>query len=101
MRAQAAKPSESWLALPAVMKPSSPMTGGSFARPSALVEGRLHSSMSMATSCLLVSPVSRSTTILVTLLVTISSAKRPASWAAAVRRWLWREYSSWASREMS
>ena len=43
---QAEAPSESWLALPAVMNWSSPRTGFSLARPSMLVSGRLPSSRS-------------------------------------------------------
>ena len=45
-----------------------------------------------------VSPVSLSFTIIVVSIGTISSSKSPASWAAAVRIWLSREYSSWYSR---
>ena len=42
---QAEAPSESWLALPAVIHLSGPATGFSLARPSRLVSGRLPSSL--------------------------------------------------------
>ena len=48
MTTQAAAPSESWLALPAVTQPPS-MTGRRPARASAVVSGRLHSSRSSVT----------------------------------------------------
>ena len=47
--ALAEAPSESWLALPAVMKAPSPRTGLSLARPSRVVSGRLPSSLDSVT----------------------------------------------------
>lgn len=60
-------------------------TGVRLARPSAVVLGRLHSSMLSVTSSKDSSPVSLSTTFLVVVIGTISSSKRPFSCAAAVR----------------
>ena len=98
MTTQAEAPSESWLALPAVMKAPGPRTGSSFAKPSGEVSGRLPSSRSSVTACSLMSPVALSCTSFVVGSGTISSSKRPACWAAAVRSWLCSAYSSWASR---
>ena len=52
MMMQAEEPSESWLALPAVMLVLGPSTGFSAARPSSLVSGRLPSSLSSVISCI-------------------------------------------------
>src|SRR5829696_821037 len=62
MTTQAEAPSESWLALPAVMKAPGPRTGSSFARPSGEVSGRLPSSRSSVTACSLISAVALSCT---------------------------------------
>ncbi len=92
-------PSESWLALPAVMKAPSPRTGLSLARPSRVVSGRLPSSLASRVSTCRVSPVALSVTAMTALIGTISSSNSPASCAAAVRRWLSRANASCASRE--
>ena len=91
-------PSESWLALPAVIHLSGPITGCSLARPSMLVSGRLPSSLVSFTVFLVVSLVFLSVTSIVVSIGTISSSNLPACWPAAVRSWLCSEYSSCASR---
>ena len=81
-------PSESWLALPAVMNFPAPRTGSSFASPARVVSGRLPSSARSVTSSKLAAPLSLSVTCMVVVSGTISSSKRPACCAAAVRCWL-------------
>ena len=95
----AAAPSLSCEALPAVMTPPS-ITGLSLARPSRVVSGRLPSSSPSVTSLSEISPVALSCTFMVAVMGTISWSNLPACCAAAVRCWLWRAYSSWASRLM-
>ena len=67
----------------AVTLPSSSKAGARPARPSSVVCGRLHSSLSTVTSTWLSSPVSLSTLSIVACMGTISSAILPASTAAA------------------
>ena len=98
MMTAADAPSESWLALPAVIHLSGPATGCSLARPSRLVSGRLPSSLVSFTVFFETSWVFLSTTSIVVSIGTISSSNLPACWPAAVRIWLCSEYSSWASR---
>jgi len=95
---QAEAPSESWLALPAVIHLPSPRTGSRPASPSIVVVGRLQVSRSMTTSFSDTSPVSRSVTSMVVSKGTISSSKAPDCCPAAQRSWLCSEYSSWLSR---
>jgi alkylation response protein AidB-like acyl-CoA dehydrogenase len=95
-------PSESCDELPAVTEPW-PLVGSkcglSASRPSSVVSGRLHSSLSATTSSLpITSFVFLSNTDLVTLIGAISFLKKPSCWARAVRCWLSREYSSWTWR---
>ena len=97
MITHAEAPSESWLALPAVIVPFS-RTDLSEERPSIVVPGRLPSSWLSSTSPKLMSPVARSRIIFVAFIVMISSSKAPDSWPAAVRCWLWSPYSSCCSR---
>ncbi len=97
---QAEAPSDSWLALPAVMNWSSPRTGLSLARPSMLVSGRLPSSFSSVTVRLEISLVSLFSTAMTVVMGTISASKRPAFCAAAVRCWLISAYSSCFCRLM-
>src|SRR5262245_29659563 len=87
MITQAEAPSESWLALPAVMKPPS-RTGWSDESPSRVVSGRLPSSLLSVTGSKLSAFVFLSTTFLIDGSGAISWVKRPACCAAAVRRWL-------------
>ena len=94
------EPSDSWEALPAVIKASSPIIGLRLAKPSMVVEGRLQSSLSATAACSVISPVSLFLTFMMVFMGTISSSKAPVSWPAAVRCWLISEYSSCASREM-
>ena len=84
MTTQAAAPSDSWLAFPAVIVPPS-VTGGSEASPSAVVPGRLHSSALSVTGPRCTSPGPRSTTRRWVEMGTISASKRPFSCAAAFR----------------
>ncbi len=91
-------PSESWLALPAVIHLSGPITGCSLESPSMLVSGRLPSSLVSFTVFFETSCVFLSVTSIVVSIGTISSSNLPACWPAAVRSWLCSEYSSWASR---
>ena len=98
MTTQADAPSENWQALPAVMFLSPPLTGSSRARPSAVVSGRLPSSLASVTSSSQVLPVSLSVIRFTVLSGTISSSSLPAACAAAVRCSLMSAYSSWASR---
>ena len=88
MTTQAEAPSESWLALPAVMVPSALTTGLRPARPSAVVSGRLPSSWARVTDSSFVWPVALSVTTFTVLSGTISASSRPSRWAAAMRRWL-------------
>src|SRR6516225_7914838 len=76
MSTQAEAPSESWLALPAVMNWSSPRTGLSLARPSKLVSGRLPSSFSKVTVRLEISFVSLFSTCMTEVRGTISWSGR-------------------------
>src|SRR5437588_42455 len=91
IKTAAEAPSDNCEALPAVMKrPSltrwpSLNTGFSPARPSRLVSGRLPSSLSKVTDFFEVSPVLRSLTSMTDDNGAISSSKRPACCAAAVR----------------
>ena len=85
MITQAEAPSESWLALPAVIIASGPITGCRLCRPSSVVSARLPSSLVIVTSCFEISPVSLSLTAIVAVTGTISSSNLPAAWAAAVR----------------
>ena len=78
MTTHAEAPSESWLALPAVMCPFSPVTGLSAARPSSVVSGRLPSSCLSSVSSMRVSPDALSTTTFFVGIGTISASKRPA-----------------------
>ncbi len=98
MRMLAEEPSESWLALPAVIVVSPPITGLSEDRPSSVVSGRLPSSFAMVTSLSEISPLALSCTFMVTVTGTISLSNLPSACAAAVRCWLWSAYSSCASR---
>ena len=98
MTTQAEAPSESWLALPAVITPFSPATGLSAASPAALVSARLPSSWLSVTDSSRVSPVALSTVSFVVGSGTISPSKRPSRWPAAVRCWLDSAYSSCVSR---
>src|SRR3546814_17726528 len=82
---QADEPSESWLALPAVIVWPSPITGFRLASPSRVVSGRLHSSLFATTSFSLHSLVSFSITHLVALHAPISLAHLPAVYPAALR----------------
>ena len=89
-------PSESCDALPAVTVPSSSNAGGSPARPSIVLVGRLHSSRLTTTSAWLSSPVSLSTCSMVAGIDFASMAiklpglgtwpmwqrKRPETWIA-------------------
>ena len=84
---QAEAPSESWLALPAVIHLPS-RTGLSEASPSSVVSGRLPSSLLSVTCSKLSALVSLSTIFLVVGSGTISSSNFLACCAAAVRRWL-------------
>ena len=95
----AAEPSDSWLALPAVIEPPG-ITDWSDCRPSSVVSGRLPSSFESVTSLLEVSPVALSVTDMVVVAATISSSNLPAACAAAVRCCDWKAYSSIASRLM-
>ena len=99
MTTHADAPSESWLALPAVIVPFS-RTGFSPERPSIVVVGRLPSSWLNSTSPKLMSPVALSRIIFVAFIAMISSSKAPDSWPAAVRCWLCSPYSSCCSRLM-
>ncbi len=93
MITQADAPSESRLALPALMVlPSN--TGLILASPSAVLSGRGPSSLAIVTSCSETAFVSLSATAILVVKGTISSLKRPPWIAAAVRRWLSRPYSS-------
>ena len=94
----AAAPSDSWLAFPAVMNLSSPLTGFRPASPSIVVDGRLHSSPDRVKSSCVVSFVVLSITARVTPIGTISSANLPACCAAAIRCCERSEYSSCAAR---
>ncbi len=78
-------PSESWLALPAVMTLPGPRTGSSFSSPSSVVSGRLPSSLSSVTSRIETSPVSLSLTAIVAVTGMISSSNLPVRCASAVR----------------
>ena len=98
MTTAAEAPSESWLALPAVIHLSGPRTGSSLERPGRLVSGRLPSSLVSLTVFFDTSLVFLSVTSMVVSIGTISSSNLPACWPAAVRIWLCREYSSWAWR---
>jgi acetyl-CoA C-acetyltransferase/acetyl-CoA acyltransferase len=81
----------------AVIVPPS-RTGFTPASPSAVVSGRGPSSWASVTLRWLTSFVSLSITAVVTSIGAISASKRPASRAAAVRRWLSSPYSSCRSR---
>src|SRR5215472_6735740 len=81
MITQAEAPSESWLALPAVMKPPS-RTDWSDASPSRVVSGRLPSSLLSVTGSKLSAFVFLSTTFLIDGSGAISWMKRPACGAA-------------------
>ena len=99
MTTHADAPSENWLALPAATVP--PGTAGLIvATPSSVVSARIPSSEAIVTSFVDSACVSRSTTPIVTVIGTISAAKRPAASAAAARDWLRTPYSSCRSREM-
>ena len=87
MTTQADAPSESWLALPAVIHFPS-RTGLSDASPSSVVSGRLPSSLLSVTCSKLSALVFLSTTFLVVVIGTISSSNFLACCADAVRRWL-------------
>ena len=97
-------PSDSWLALPAVMYPPSDIvspflnTGDNEDSPSMFVLGLFPSSFSSVTSLSLISPVSLSWTFMIVLRGTISSSNAPLCCPDAVLCWDWREYSSWYSR---
>ena len=88
MTTHADAPSESWLALPAVMVPSALTTGLRAASPSAVVSARFPSSWVRVTASSRVSPVALSVTIFTLFSGTISASSRPSRWAAAIRRWL-------------
>src|SRR5438094_79139 len=84
MRSVAEAPSENWEELPAVTVPPSRKAGGSLARPSRVVSGRLHSSRSTVTSLVDFAPVALSVTSMVTVIGAISSFSLPDLCAAAV-----------------
>ena len=106
MMTLAEAPSESWLALPAVMNSPcwmvspEPKTGFRDFRPSSVVSARLPSSFDRVTSFREVSPVALSITSIVVDMGAISASSRPSAWAWAVRCCERRAYSSWASRLM-
>ena len=91
-------PSENWEEFPAVTVPPSLNAGGSFASPSSVVSGRLHSSRSTVTCFCDLAPVALSVTSMVTVMGAISSRSLPDFCAAAVRCWESSAYSSWLSR---
>ena len=97
---QAEAPSDSWLALPAVMWPFSSVTGFSAVRPSSVVSGRLPSSCLSVAGSSRISPVALSWTSFFVGRGTISASNLPARWPAAVRCWLDSAYSSWRYRVM-
>jgi len=88
MITQALAPSDSWLALPAVMLNPSPFTGLSAASPSAVVSGRGPSSCDSVMSLNDTAPLALSATAMLVAIGEISSSNLPPCWAAAVRRWL-------------
>ena len=65
-----------------------------------MVSGRGPSSFDSVTSLKEISPVALSATPILVVIGASSSLNLPPCWAAAVRRWLSSEYSSWRSREM-
>ena len=80
-------PSESCEALPAVTVPPSFLNaGGSFASPSSVVSGRLHSSFETRTFSSVVSVPSLCLTLRLTVMGTMSLS-HPSVWARAVRCW--------------
>ena len=91
-------PSENCEEFPAVTVPPSLKAGGSLASPSRVVSGRLHSSRSTTTSFNDFVPVALSVTSMVAFIGAISSLNFPVCWAAAVRCWERRAYSSCAWR---
>ena len=94
MTTSMAAPSATPLAAPAWMTPSFLKIRGSFRSPSTVVSGRGCSSFSKSTLPLRVSISTGA----------ISSRKRPAAWASAVRRWertLNSSTSSWVIRYCS
>jgi hypothetical protein len=96
---QAAAPSESGQALPAVTVPPS-RTGFSVVSPESVVEARAHSSLPSVAKTVSILPVVASVTSIPTSIGVISASKRPAACAAAVRCWLDSANSSCISREM-
>ena len=85
MMSVAEAPSENCEELPAVTLPVALNAGGSLARPSSVVSGRLHSSLSTTTSFCDLVPVALSVTSMVTFMGEISSLNLPDCCAAAVR----------------
>src|SRR6266404_25343 len=79
MMSVAEAPSENWEELPAVTVPPALKAGGSLARPSSVVSGRLHSSRSTTTSLRDFWPVALSVTSMVAFMGAISSLNLPSA----------------------
>ena len=93
-------PSDNCEELPAVTEPfSGSKTGFNPAKPSNVVPGLLHSSLSTVTSTSFDSPVSLFVSNIFVFIGTISSVNNPASCAAAVLFWLSKANSSCVSLE--
>jgi hypothetical protein len=93
----AAAPSVIWEEFPAVTLPSALNAGLSFASPSMVVSRRTPSSASTSSSATTGRPFTSAQRSAWTGM--ISARKRPASVAAAARRWLSAANASWSWRE--